>query len=128
MSRHGRGFERCLEFFDVCAVCGKGGGDALDDAELIMSDDFERDHFSFCSIGGVFRDEGEVEVFEFGELGFERFGGFSGAFDAEDSRELAGEFCHAALEPVPTVALDDIGKILDKTGSIRANEGENEDA
>lgn len=125
---HGGAFAGGGQFLDVGTGAGEGLGNFANDAGTVEADEVEGGEaaggWRLEAIGTT--DDGEGLRGEAGKIADERRLGGGGDFDSDDAGELAAEAIHATLEPVAAAAGDDAGEEFNETGTVWADNCEDE--
>lgn len=114
--------DRCLEFVDTDAIGREHPRDLVDDARMVLPDQFERDvralglvNRLFGSLSSNGQKAARFERFEVEEHCVDQL---LGNLHQDDSSELSRKFCEMAAIPVSIVTGHDCGDSIDETRLI----------
>jgi hypothetical protein len=116
------------ELLDVHAVPAQHLREVADDAGMVLAHDLEVDLLDRARrrLRPAHGHDPQPQRLELRERRFEARDALGRHLDAEDPRELTGELCHPALQPVATVDGDLLRHGLDEAGPVGPDEGQDE--
>ncbi len=102
--------------------------DVANDPRSIVPEQFETNGAirARFRLAALLNDDGESNCLEFRQLGDQRISAIALDGEAQQSGELAAEARHAALLPVRAGRKNLIGQLLNDTGLVIADDGQNQ--
>ena len=113
-----------VQGFDVDAAFAEKTGDGVDDAGMVHCLDrcLAGDYLAGIALAGLAEEIGEAGGFgELFDAGFKHLEADAAAGDRHQHREFSTEHRHAAVFDVELHFVDDLGELVDDSGSVFAD-------